>query len=108
MRARFLLSILGGAAIATAMAGEASALSGKQPLVVVLCKFTDQTNEPHPPQYYQDMFSETGAGQLGVFDYWRDVSYGNLDLTGSIVKGWYTAPITVAEFNGRRRQEREK
>jgi hypothetical protein len=45
------------------------------------------------------MFSETGAGQLGVFDFWRDVSYGNLDLTGTVVKGWYTAPKTAGEFN---------
>ena len=50
MRSRLLLVILGGVAIAVAMSGQASALSGKQPLVVVLCKFTDQTNEPHPAQ----------------------------------------------------------
>ena len=45
------------------------------------------------------MFSETGAGEHGVFDFWRDVSYGNLDLTGTLGKGWYTAPKTAAEFN---------
>jgi hypothetical protein len=99
MRPRLLLSILGSLAIALAMAGTASALTGNQRLVVVLCKFTDQTNEPHQAPYYQNMFSETGAGQRGVFDYWQDVSYANLDLTGTVVKGWYTAASTAAAFN---------
>jgi hypothetical protein len=100
MRRSLLLSIVGGAVIAMAMAGSASALSGKQPLVVVLCKFTDQTDEPRNVQYFQDLFSETGTGESNVFDFWKDVSYGNLDLTGTVVKGWYTAKKTVAEFNG--------
>jgi len=99
MRARLLLTVLGVVVITTFMGGAASALTGKQPLVIVLCKFTDQTNEPHPVDYYQKMFSETGAGLHGVFDFWRDVSYGNLDLTGTVVKGWYTANTTVAQFN---------
>ncbi len=81
------------------VAGNASAITGNQPIAVVLCKFTDRTNEPHPQSYYQDMFSETGAGKSGVFDYWKDNSYGQLDLTGTVVKGWYTVPKTVAEWN---------
>src|SRR5258705_7302067 len=99
MRLRLLLSILGAAYMVLALAGSALALSGKQPLVVVLCKFTDQTDEPRNVQYFQDLFSETGAGESNVFDFWRDVSYGNLDLTGTVVKGWYTAPKTAAQFN---------
>jgi hypothetical protein len=71
----------------------------KRPLAVVLCKFTDQQAEPHNVAYYQDMFSETGAGRHGVFDFWKNVSYGNLDLAGTVVKGWYTADKTAAEFN---------
>src|SRR5262245_29410871 len=98
MRARLLLSMFGCVATTLAIAGSASAVSNK-PLVVILCKFTDQTNEPQTVQYYQDMFSETGAGKRGVFDFWRDVSYGNLDLTGTIVKGWYTAQKKVAEWD---------
>ena len=45
------------------------------------------------------MFSETGAGEHGVFDFWRDVSYGQSGPHGTLVKGWYTAPKTAAEFN---------
>jgi M6 family metalloprotease-like protein len=98
-RHRLWMAILIGILLGLAVPGTASALSGNQRLVVVLCKFSDQTNEPHTSQYYQDMFSETGAGKHGVFDFWRDVSYGNLDLTGTVVKGWYTAPMTAAQFN---------
>ena len=94
-----LIAVLVSAAMALAQAGSASAISGKQPIAVVLCKFTDRTNEPHPVSYYQDMFSETGAGKSGVFDYWKDNSYGQLDLTGTVAKGWYTVPKTVAEWN---------
>ena len=46
------------------------------------------------------MFNETGNGQGGMFDYWRDVSYGQLSVSGTVVKGWYTVPdTTVAEWN---------
>src|ERR671933_438704 len=87
-----------GGAVPLVLAGGATAISGTQPLAVVLCKFSDKTNEPNPASYYQTMFSETGAGQNGVYDYWKAVSYGQLDLTGTIVKGWYTLDQTVAQW----------
>ena len=51
------------------------------------------------------MFNETGNGQGGMFDYWRDVSYGQLSVSGTVVKGWYTVPKTVAEWNDLARGE---
>lgn len=97
---RLFLAILASAVITMTMAQSSwAALSGTQPIVVVLCKFTDQTDEPRDVQYFQDLFSETGAGENNLFDYWKDVSYGKLDLTGTVVKGWYTAQKTVGEFN---------
>jgi M6 family metalloprotease-like protein len=96
---RGIVVVLIGISVTSAMPSSAAAISGKQPLAVVLCKFTDKTDEPHPVSFYQDMFSETGAGKQGVFDYWKDVSYGKLDLTGTVVKGWYTVPKTLAEWN---------
>ena len=77
----------------------ADAVAVTKPLVVVLCKFSDQTAEPHAVSYYEDLFTASGAGKKGAFDYWKDVSYGDLDLTGTVVKGWYTAAMTVAAFN---------
>src|SRR5262245_23297977 len=96
---RLLLSIIASAVIAMALAQSSWAISGKQPIVVVLCKFTDQTDEPQDVQYFQDLFSETSTGENNLFDFWKDVSYGNLDLTGTVVKGWYTAKMTVGELN---------
>jgi len=103
-----LIAILTCAAITAGLGSSAAALSGKQPIVVVLCKFTDSTNEPQPVQYFQDLFSETGAGKHGVFDYWKDVSYGNLDLTGTLVKGWYTVPMTLAQWQALAGKQRDK
>lgn len=102
MHAKLLLiTVLAWAALMAAFGSSAAALSGKQPLVVVLCKFTDSLNEPRTAQAFQDLFSETGAGKLGVFDFWKDVSYGNLDLTGTVVTGWYTVPMTLAQWQAK-------
>lgn len=84
--------------VAAALPSPAAAVTGKQPLAVVLCKFSDKTDEPHPTSYYEDMFTASGAGKQGVFDYWKDVSYGKLDLTGTVVKGWYELDMTLAEW----------
>ena len=37
--------------------------------------------------YYEAMFNESGNGQGGMFDYWRDVSYGQLSVSGTVVTG---------------------
>ncbi len=100
------IAVLAGLVVALASAGNAYAITGNQPVAVVLCKFTDRTTEPHPQSYYQDMWSETGAGKSGVYDYWKDTSYGQLDLTGTVVKGWYTVPKKVAEWNALSRGEK--
>jgi len=76
----------------------------KKTFAVILCKFSDQPQEPHAPSFYQNCFTETGAGMGGAFDYWRDVSFGNLDLTGSKVFGWYAMPNhTTQDLVGLRR-----
>jgi len=99
-------AVLALAAVALLRPADASALTGKQPIVVVLCKFKDKTDEPQSASYYQNMFSETGVNSGGVFDYWRDVSYSQLDLTGTIVKGWYELTQTRAEWNALTRNQK--
>ncbi len=93
-----LLSVVVIGALSLARHEPATAITGTQKLVVVLCKFTDKTDEPNPASFYERMFNESGAGQQGVFDYWQNVSYGQLDLTGTVVKGWYEMPKTLAEY----------
>ena len=50
------------------------------PWAVLLCRFADRPLEPQPVGYYEDLFAHHGAG--GQADYWRDVTFGNIDLTG--------------------------
>jgi hypothetical protein len=65
--------------------------TGTHPWVVVLCNFSDDQATPNTQAYYQQMFSDAGAGQLGQLDYWRDVSFGQLSISGTTVTNWVTA-----------------
>ncbi len=63
---------------------------GSQAWVTILCRFADATDiTPHPVSHYEQL---TGSSYPGLEHYWREVSYGNMDLTGSVVVGWYNLP----------------
>lgn len=77
-------------------AAPSSALTGTKRMLVVLCNFQNQDFAPsgtddYSRDYYRDMFSSQGAGKWGSYDYWRDISYGDLTLDATVV-GWYTIP----------------
>ncbi len=65
---------------------------GSAPISVLLCKFSDSGTPVHNAEYYRDMFIRRGTN--GVADYLDKVSYGSINLNGSVVKGWYTIPRT--------------
>ncbi|MCF6261969.1 MAG: hypothetical protein L3J24_00025 [Xanthomonadales bacterium] len=66
-------------------------LTGSQPWVSLLCKFSDITDEPEDLNYFQEMY----ANQPGGLDhYWREVSYNNINVAGSIAVDWVTLPST--------------
>jgi hypothetical protein len=67
------------------------------PWAILLCKFSDRPGEPQPADYYEDLYTRHGTG--GLADYWNDVTFGNLDLTGSRVFGWLTMNHTTAEVS---------
>lgn len=68
----------------------AVARAGTKPWAIVLCKFGNLPNyEPRPPKFYKECFSELGVGQRREFDYFREVTYGALDMTGTKVFGWF-------------------
>ena len=71
---------------------------------VLLCTFSDSATPPRTPAFYRDMFVNHNTG--GLDDYWRQISYGGLNLDGSVVKGWYTEPRTVAQGQARNRNEK--
>ncbi len=83
-----------------------AAISGDKPWAIILCRFTDQTEEPHSLAYYQRQMTAAGAGTNGLYDYWHDISYGRLSIAGSRVFGWFTVPMPRYRFNGLARTDR--
>ena len=73
-----------------------------RPWAILLCKFNDKSDyEPHPASFYRQAFTEAGAGKGREFDYFREVSGGSLDLTGSKIFGWMTMPRhSTKDFKG--------
>jgi hypothetical protein len=72
-----------------------------KPFAIILCRFSDQPQEPRPVQFYRDYFTESGASQPeSAFSYWRDVTYGTVDLTGSEVFGWFGMSHSSSEIAG--------
>jgi len=84
-------------ALSASTEASASALSGPQPWVNVLCKFSDVSAEPKPASYFDGLLGEAAPG-LG--HYWREVSYDQVNILGSASYGWYTLPQPRAYYLG--------
>lgn len=59
------------------------------------CKFPDVAAVPHDMAYYAGMYRNTYPG---LDHYWREVSYGQMDLAGSQAAGWFTLPKNQAAY----------
>ena len=99
---RFRRVIAGLAVAAVVAAGLPAFASGRphrghMPWSVLLCKFSDQAAEQQQPSFFESFLTQVGAGQGGAADYWRDISDRALDLEGSVVRGWYTMGVTLAQ-----------
>jgi hypothetical protein len=68
-----------------------------RPWAIILCRFSDKPAEPQPPDWYADLYTRNGTG--GVCDYWRTVTCGALDLTGSQVFGWFAMSHASSEVS---------
>ena len=67
-----------------------NAVLGNKKWVTILCRFADSTSTtPNPASFFQGLMSNTAPG---MDHYWRETSYGNINLTGSVVVGWYNLP----------------
>ncbi len=64
-------------------------LIGTKSFVFILCKSADELGEPKPLSFFKDMYLNTYPG---LDHYWRELSYNNINLTGSDAFGWYTMP----------------
>jgi hypothetical protein len=70
------------------------------PWAVLLCKFNDDDHEPYERLRYEEIFTSVGSGKNNLLDYFRDMSHGQLSLTGSQVFGWYTLNSSRADYTG--------
>lgn len=68
---------------------EQTSVGGSHPWVSILCKFSNIAAEPEDLAYFQGMY----ANQPGGLDhYWREVSYGNINIVGSTAVDWVVLP----------------
>ena len=72
--------------------GVQAAVTGSQRWATILCRFGDSPAvTPFPKSWFETlMLGSTTAPSLD--HYWRQVSYGAVNLIGSVVVGWYTLP----------------
>ena len=73
-------------------------ISGAQPWVTVMCKFQDESAEPKPPSFFQNMYSSS----YPLLDhYWREQSYNQVTIAGSqAALQWYTLPQPRSYYVG--------
>jgi hypothetical protein len=96
-------------ALATGLArprSRATASVRSTPWAAVLCAFPDQPSVPATTAAIANWVTASGKGQGGLWDYFHDVSYGQLDLTGSTVvtdpatpSGWVAMPQPLTYYN---------
>lgn len=68
------------------------------PWAIIKCKFSDDVSDLPPDQLYERLFTEDGVGSMGMVDFFRDMSHGQIDVSGSRVFGWFTLPIVAEEY----------
>lgn len=69
--------------------GVTSATLGTTRWITLACRFGDIAEEQRSIGFFRGQYGEA-VGQLG--HYWREVSYGKINLTGSDARGWYALP----------------
>ncbi len=85
-RVRSLRALASESSASTARGG---GVSGSQPWVSILCKFSDIAAEPEDLAFFQGMYANAPGG---LDDYWREVSYDVIDVVGSTAVDWVTLP----------------
>ena len=73
----------------------AAAVSGTTRWVTVMCRFSDIATEQQNKTFFNNQYG-TGVGQLG--HYWKEVSYGKVNLAGSSAEGWFALPNPRATY----------
>lgn len=72
-----------------------SSVSGAQPWVSILCKFSDKVAEPENLLFFENMYANSPAG---LDHYWQEVSYDHINVVGSLAIDWVDLPLTHTEY----------
>ncbi len=64
-------------------------VTGPQPWVSILCKFSDKNAEPENLSFFQNMYANQPAG---LDHYWREVSFNKINVVGSLAIDWVDLP----------------
>ncbi len=78
---------------------------------MALCKFTDLSSEPstYTPSYFQDMFGGSGSSSYDLADWWSQISYNNINITGTkATTVWHSLGMTRYEWAGLNRYDKIK
>jgi hypothetical protein len=79
-------------------------VSTKLPWAIILCQFKGWSPDPDDPdpkpkieKFFRSIFT---PGTGGMIEYWRDVSFGSVDVYESRVFGWVELEITRKQAGG--------
>lgn len=75
---------------------QAASVTGSQPFISIMCKFSDYAIEPKNLSFFQNMYANSYPG---MDHYWREVSYNTINVVGSGAVGWFTLPHTEEDYN---------
>ncbi len=76
--------------------------TGHPRVLVLLVDFADRPADraAHPSEYYRQLLFSAGELERGSLrDYYREATYGKIDVTGE-VHGWFRLPGNYADFTG--------
>ncbi len=73
-----------------------SEVTGSQPWITIMCKYSDHAEEPKNLAYFQGMYAST---KPGLDHYWREQSYDTINLVGSDAAGWFVLPHPVEYYD---------
>lgn len=85
--------------------------AGSHPWIIALCKFTDLSTEPstYTPSYFQGMFGGTGSTAYDFTDWWTQISYNNINVSGTkATTAWHSLGMTRYEWAGLNRYDKIK
>jgi hypothetical protein len=70
------------------------------PWAVLQCHWSDDDSVPHEREFYEDLFTASGAGSLNMTDYFADCAHGSLDLSGTQIFGPYDLGYAKSAYVG--------